>query len=48
MMVPLLAALVYRIRPQVSEVVGVLVATAGLALMTLEGDIGSDRPRAIC
>ncbi len=40
-MVPLLAALVYRIRPQVSEVVGVLVATAGLALMTLEGVIGS-------
>ncbi|HUA57257.1 MAG TPA: DMT family transporter [Verrucomicrobiae bacterium] len=34
-MVPLLAALVYRIRPQVSEVVGVLVATAGLGLMTL-------------
>ena len=39
-MVPLLAALVYRIRPQVSEVAGVLVATAGLALMTLEGAIG--------
>ena len=40
-MVPLLAALVYRIRPQVSEVAGVLVATAGLGLMTLEGAIGS-------
>ena len=40
-MVPLLAALVYRIRPQVSEVAGVLVATAGLGLMTLEGSIGS-------
>jgi drug/metabolite transporter (DMT)-like permease len=35
-MVPLLAALVYRSRPQVSEVAGVLVATAGLGLMTLE------------
>jgi drug/metabolite transporter (DMT)-like permease len=41
LMVPLLAALVYRTRPQVSEVVGVLVAMCGLALMTLEGDIGS-------
>jgi drug/metabolite transporter (DMT)-like permease len=40
-MVPLLAALVYRIRPQVSEVIGVLVATAGMGLMTLEGAIGS-------
>jgi drug/metabolite transporter (DMT)-like permease len=40
-MVPLLAALVYKLRPQVSEVVGVLVATAGMGLMTLEGDIGS-------
>jgi drug/metabolite transporter (DMT)-like permease len=36
-MVPLLAALVYNVRPQVSEVVGVLVATVGMALMTLEG-----------
>jgi drug/metabolite transporter (DMT)-like permease len=36
-MVPLLAALVYRIRPRVSEVAGVLVATAGMGLMTLEG-----------
>jgi drug/metabolite transporter (DMT)-like permease len=35
-MVPLLAALVYRNRPQVSEVVGLLVATAGLVLMTLQ------------
>ena len=40
-MVPLLAALVYKTRPQVSEVVGVVVATAGLALMTLEGVTGS-------
>jgi drug/metabolite transporter (DMT)-like permease len=36
-MVPLLAALVYHSRPHVSEVAGVLVATAGLGLMTLEG-----------
>jgi drug/metabolite transporter (DMT)-like permease len=35
-LVPLLAALVYRSRPQVSEVAGVLVATAGLGLMTLD------------
>ena len=40
-MVPLLAALVYRSRPQVSEVAGVLVATAGLGLMTLRGAVGS-------
>jgi drug/metabolite transporter (DMT)-like permease len=41
--VPLLAALVYRIRPQVSEVVGVLVATTGLVLMTLPGVLGPMR-----
>jgi len=35
-MVPLLAALVYGIRPQVSEVAGVIVATAGLGLMSLQ------------
>ena len=40
-MVPLLAALVYRIKPQISEVAGVLVATLGMGLMTLEGPIGS-------
>jgi drug/metabolite transporter (DMT)-like permease len=40
-MVPLLAAIVYRNRPQAREVLGVLVATAGLALMTLEGPVGS-------
>jgi len=40
-LVPLLAALVYRNKPQVSEVAGVLVATAGLGLMTLEGKTGS-------
>jgi drug/metabolite transporter (DMT)-like permease len=40
-MVPLLAALVYRIRPQVPELAGVFAATAGLGLMTLEGPLGS-------
>lgn len=40
-MVPLLASLVYRNRPQVSEVVGGLVATLGMGLMTLEGPLGS-------
>ena len=35
--VPLLAAVVYRVKPQVSEVAGVLIATGGLALMTLPG-----------
>jgi drug/metabolite transporter (DMT)-like permease len=38
--VPLLAALVYRLTPQISEVIGVLVATAGLGLMTLPGVLG--------
>jgi drug/metabolite transporter (DMT)-like permease len=40
-MVPLLAMLVYRIRPRISEVAGVLAATVGMGLMTLEGPIGS-------
>ena len=40
-MVPLLGALVYRSRPRFSEVVGVLVASAGLGLMTLPGAVGS-------
>lgn len=40
-MVPLLAALVYKIRPQASELAGVFVATVGMGLMTLEGAIGS-------
>ncbi len=40
-MVPLLGALVYSIKPRISEVVGVLVATLGMGLMTLEGPIGS-------
>ena len=40
-MVPLLAALVYKTKPQASEVLGVLVATAGLGLMTQEGPLAS-------
>ena len=40
-LVPFVAALVYKIRPQISELFGVLVATAGLGLMTLEGAIGT-------
>ena len=40
-MVPLLGALVYRIRPQFFEVLGVLMATVGMALMTIEGPIDS-------
>lgn len=43
-MVPLVAALVYRSRPQVSEVVGILVATAGLGLLTLQGGGGPVNP----
>jgi drug/metabolite transporter (DMT)-like permease len=38
-MVPLVAALVYYTRPLVSEMVGVVVATVGLGLMTLEGPL---------
>jgi drug/metabolite transporter (DMT)-like permease len=40
-MVPLLAALVYKNRPQVSELIGVSVATLGMGLLTLEGPFGS-------
>jgi drug/metabolite transporter (DMT)-like permease len=40
-MVPLLASCVYRIRPQVSELVGVVVATVGLGLLTLQGAVAS-------
>ena len=43
-LVPLLAALVYKNRPQISELLGILVALAGLALMTLEGPIRSINP----
>ena len=41
--VPLLAAIVYRVKPQVSEVMGVLIATVGLAVMTLPGVLGPMR-----
>lgn len=37
--VPLIGALVYRIRPRPLEVVGVLCATVGLGLMTLQGAV---------
>ena len=40
-MVPLLAALVYRNRPGFFELVGILVATVGMGLLTLEGPFGS-------
>jgi drug/metabolite transporter (DMT)-like permease len=40
-LVPLVGSLVYRTKPQVSEVLGLLAATAGLALMTLERDPGA-------
>jgi drug/metabolite transporter (DMT)-like permease len=40
-LVPLLGSLVYRSRPRASEVLGVIAATAGLGLMTLERDLGS-------
>lgn len=39
-LVPLLGSLVYRMKPQGSELLGLFVATAGMALMTLEGPIG--------
>jgi drug/metabolite transporter (DMT)-like permease len=38
-MVPLLGALVYRKSPRVMEMAGVLIATCGMALMTLTGGI---------
>jgi drug/metabolite transporter (DMT)-like permease len=37
--VPLVAALVYRIRPRLAEIAGILCATIGLGLMTLEGQV---------
>jgi drug/metabolite transporter (DMT)-like permease len=36
-MVPLLAIFVYRKRPRIAEVAGVLLATAGMGLLTLQG-----------
>jgi drug/metabolite transporter (DMT)-like permease len=43
-LVPFVVALVYKIRPQVSELLGVLVATAGLGLMTLNGVVAAVNP----
>jgi drug/metabolite transporter (DMT)-like permease len=40
-LVPFVAALVYKTRPQNSEVVGALVATLGMGLMTLPQGVGS-------
>jgi drug/metabolite transporter (DMT)-like permease len=40
-MVPLLSAFVHRTMPRTRDVSGVLVATAGMALMTLEGGFGA-------
>ncbi len=37
-LVPLLGAAVYRVWPHFSELLGALVATAGMGLLTLEGD----------
>ena len=39
-LVPFLGAIVYKTKPQLSEIAGVFVATAGLWLMTLPGAIG--------
>jgi drug/metabolite transporter (DMT)-like permease len=39
--VPLLTVLVYKIKPQSSEVLGIAIAAAGMGLMTLEGPVGS-------
>src|SRR5262249_7837594 len=39
--VPLLNSLVYRVYPRISEAVGVVAATIGMGLMTLDGGIGS-------
>ena len=43
-MVPLASSLVYRIRPRLIEVAGILIATLGMALMTLpSGSFGMSR-----
>jgi drug/metabolite transporter (DMT)-like permease len=39
-MVPLLGSLVYRVYPHFSEAIGVVIATVGMGLMTLQGDAG--------
>jgi drug/metabolite transporter (DMT)-like permease len=38
--VPLLNSIVYRVYPHASEAIGVLVATVGMGMMTLEGSLG--------
>jgi drug/metabolite transporter (DMT)-like permease len=43
-MVPLVAALVYRNRPQISELMGIVIATVGLVLMTLHDAGGGINP----
>lgn len=43
-MVPLLAALVYRNRPRLAEVLGLTVATCGLVFMTFEGATAAMNP----
>jgi drug/metabolite transporter (DMT)-like permease len=40
-MVPVIAGVVYKIKPQLAEVAGLLVATTGMGLMTLHGSLGS-------
>jgi drug/metabolite transporter (DMT)-like permease len=40
-LVPFVASIVYKTRPQIFEVVGAMVATLGMGLMTLQGPIGS-------
>ena len=40
-LVPVIGGVVYRIRPQLAEVAGLLVATVGMGLMTLHGSLGS-------
>ncbi|MBS1855159.1 MAG: DMT family transporter [Acidobacteria bacterium] len=42
-LVPFFAAIVYKNRPRFSELVGILVATVGMGLLTLEGPFGSIR-----
>jgi drug/metabolite transporter (DMT)-like permease len=47
-MVPLLSSIVYRVYPHVSEAIGVLIATVGMGLMTLQGtSIGVARGDAL-
>jgi drug/metabolite transporter (DMT)-like permease len=38
--VPLLNSVVYRVYPHISEAIGVVIATIGMGLMTLQGNVG--------